>query len=94
MRKHTGVERNTMAQKPIHHGNSPSPSGNFDDKSRTPPVGGFVASTEPDITPLFQESVEVKMRLLANAIIDRMLEEKRNGTLSTKIHTSDCDSSG
>lgn len=83
-----------MAQKPIHHGNSPSPRGNLDDKSRTPPVGSFVASTEPDISPLYQESVDAKMRLLANAIIDKMLKEKRNGTLNAKIHTSDCDSSG
>lgn len=81
-----------MAKKPIHHGNSPSSSDKSDNKSRTPPAGGFVASPELNTTPLFQESVEAKMRLLANLIIDKMLEEKRNGTLSSKIHTSNSNS--
>lgn len=86
------MSKDIMARKPIHHGNSPSSSDKSNIENRTPQVGGFVVPPEQDTSPLFQESVEAKMRLLANLIIDKMLEEKRNGTLNSKIHTSDCDS--
>lgn len=70
-----------MAQKPIHHGNSPSSSDKSDNENRTPQVGGFVVPPEQDTAPLFQESVEAKMRLLANLMIDKILQDKNNGTL-------------
>ncbi|HAX01502.1 MAG TPA: hypothetical protein DCX59_02245 [Candidatus Pacebacteria bacterium] len=78
-----------MVKKPTHLGFTPS--DDLNKISGTPRVGGFFASPELDTPPLFQESVEAKMRLLANLIIDKMLKDERNGTLKSRTNSSNSD---
>jgi hypothetical protein len=74
-----------MAQKHVHHGYSPSSSDNLNDESRTPSVGVFSVPSNPSAGILYQESDEVKMRLLANLMIDKILLDKNNGTLKKEF---------
>jgi hypothetical protein len=61
-----------MAKKPIHHGNSPSSSDNSDNKSRTPQKG------------VFSVSLEEKLELFADLILDKIEQDKKDGTLKFK----------
>ncbi|PIY79347.1 MAG: hypothetical protein COY81_02960 [Candidatus Pacebacteria bacterium CG_4_10_14_0_8_um_filter_43_12] len=58
-----------MAQKPVHHGNSPTSSDNSDDKSRTPQKG------------VFPVSLEEKLDLFADLILDKIEKDRKDGTL-------------
>jgi hypothetical protein len=81
----TQVTKVTMAQKPIHHGNSPASSDNSNNESRTPSVGVFSVPSNPSTGILYQESAETKMRLLANLMIDKIFFDKNNGTLKKEF---------
>lgn len=58
-----------MVNKPSYHGHSPSPDDNSNDESRTPPEG------------VFSVTLDEKLELLADLILDKIEQDKKDGTL-------------